>query len=47
MKNELKDLKEMQGYLKNNSVEIDEINKERKEIRIKMTEVENNLSSLV
>ena len=37
----------MQGYLSNSSKEIDEINKERKEARIKMTEIENKLVGFV
>ena len=47
MKTELKQLKEMQGYLSNSSKEIDEINKERKEARIKMTEIENKLVGFI
>lgn len=47
MKNELRELKEMQGFLKHSSGEIDEINKDRKDIRTKMTEVENKLVTLV
>lgn len=37
----------MQDYLRNSSCEIDAINKERKEVRTQMTEVENRLVTLV
>ena len=46
MKDELTQLREMQSYLQSSSGEIDEINKERKDVRTRMTEVENKLVAL-
>jgi len=46
LKDELKKLREMQQYLKSSSGDIDEIHRERKEIRIQMAEVENKLATL-
>ena len=45
-KSEFKSLDEMEQYLRFNSIEIDQCNKERKEIRTKHNEIINQIQTL-